>query len=727
MLIDYVLSQQSIILRVKIRSSSTGNGKTGLSGTTSGLIIGTIADNEATSTAYTAAGSTIQTIATLGTYAAPTSGDCRFAEVDPTNHPGVYEVQLANARYAVSNAKSLMVSIPGVSGALDCDVVIPLRSVNPYDAVRGGLTALPNTACTTNASLITSGTGTDQISVSAGKTLLQATQAGVTIPAVTAVTNGVLLSVGTGAGQVNVASGKVPATLASTDVTGNIASDLQTIKTQTVACSAGVTVSPNVGTSQAMTFVSVGGVQMPKVDVEGVAGQPASTYTGQAQAGSANSITLASGETTNPLGRVIDLVGGTGAGQSAYCSAYNTGTKVATIVCPQGSGGNWATNPDSTTLYAINDVMPAIDGSSRVLLQPTQTGVTIPTVTTVTNQLTAAQIATGILTDTTSSDFTVPGSPGKVLVGQLGGAFTTSTSSVFTTASLANAPTGGGGDPWATALPGSYTIGQAGFIVGTNLNAAVAGVAAASAAAILVTPSQPIRTNSSGNVGADLQTIQTRAVTCSAAVTVNPNVGTTQPTNFTGTGASALVQADTRAVFGTAVALLSQGGTTNTLTLNAGDSAVSIYGNQYVAITSGTGAGQQRLIQSQSGLVITLYRGWDVIPDGTSYYAIGGLGEIAGPYKVGVAAGFEVALLDTTGAAYAQAAGTITVTREINGTGTGAGAGTLTQVGSTNRYYYAGTAADFATGQQGTVAFTFTGSGGGQTVEAQTWAFATTP
>jgi hypothetical protein len=32
---------------------------------------------------------------------------------------------------------------------------------------------------------------------------------------------------------------------------------------------------------------------------------------------------------------------------------------------------------------------------------------------------------------------------------------------------------GGAGDPWITALPGSYTSGQAGFIVGTNLNATV--------------------------------------------------------------------------------------------------------------------------------------------------------------------------------------------------------------------------------------------------------------
>jgi hypothetical protein len=67
------------------------------------------------------------------------------------------------------------------------DSMFVVVAYNPQDAVRLGLTALPNTACTTNASLLTSGTGTDQVSASAGKLLLQATQTGVTIPTVTTV------------------------------------------------------------------------------------------------------------------------------------------------------------------------------------------------------------------------------------------------------------------------------------------------------------------------------------------------------------------------------------------------------------------------------------------------------------------------------------------------------------------------------------------------------------
>lgn len=68
-------------------------------------------------------------------------------------------------------------------------VVAEIVAYNPQDAVHLGLSSLPNTAVTTNASLLTSGTSTDQISVSSGKVLLQATQSGVTIPTVTTVTN----------------------------------------------------------------------------------------------------------------------------------------------------------------------------------------------------------------------------------------------------------------------------------------------------------------------------------------------------------------------------------------------------------------------------------------------------------------------------------------------------------------------------------------------------------
>jgi hypothetical protein len=71
------------------------------------------------------------------------------------------------------------------------------------------------------------------------------------------------------------------------------------------------------------------------------------------------------------------------------------------------SGNAGALLVDGTGTAAISN------SSGKVLLQATQSGVTIPTVTTVTNQLTAAQIATGVWTDTTAGDFTTALSVGK--------------------------------------------------------------------------------------------------------------------------------------------------------------------------------------------------------------------------------------------------------------------------------------------------------------------------
>lgn len=135
MLIDYKLGQGSIKLRVKLRNSSvtTGAGLTGLTSASTGLIISTICDNEATAVGvYTVAGTTIETIATLGTYAAPTATKCRFREVDGTNHKGIYEIQIADARFATSGAKSILISISGATNLVECDVLIPLRTVDPY-------------------------------------------------------------------------------------------------------------------------------------------------------------------------------------------------------------------------------------------------------------------------------------------------------------------------------------------------------------------------------------------------------------------------------------------------------------------------------------------------------------------------------------------------------------------------------------------------------------------
>lgn len=110
---------------------------------------------------------------------------------------------------------------------------------------------------------------------------------------------------------------------------------------------------------------------------------------------------------------------------------------------PDGSGnvtvGGYKSGQDPATLVwaASTRTLSAFGFSVTVGTNSDKTGYSLTTA-----PPTAAAIATAVWTDTTAGDFTTTSSPGKILVAQLGGAFTSTSSSVYSTASLANAPTG---------------------------------------------------------------------------------------------------------------------------------------------------------------------------------------------------------------------------------------------------------------------------------------------
>lgn len=109
-----------------------------------------------------------------------------------------------------------------------------------------------------------------------------------------------------------------------------------------------------------------------------------SIRSGTAQAGAATSITLdASASATTDLYKsaVILILAGTGAGQVRECTAYNGGTKVASIA------PNWVTNPDGTSVFLVMPADGVVVGSDAkaVLSADAHPGAVIPTVTTVTN------------------------------------------------------------------------------------------------------------------------------------------------------------------------------------------------------------------------------------------------------------------------------------------------------------------------------------------------------
>lgn len=451
----------SNLIRFTLKNKTTGQGLTGLSSSTTGLVISTICDNESAATAYTQAGGTIQTITTLGTYAAPSASNCRFKEVDNTNHKGLYEFQFADARFSVSSAKRLVISVNDAEATiLDADYEIQLVQFDPYDSVHMGLTCLPNTAVTTNASLLTSGTGTDQLSVSAGKVLLQATQTGVTIPTVTTVTNQLTAAaIATGVWQDTTAG----------DFT--VASSIGKSIMNGVALGTGLTivsVSGSVGSVTGAVGSVTGNVGGNLVGTIGgyATGQDIATRRGTAQAGAAGSITLDSGAsaTDHLYERLqVAILSGTGAGQSGrIITGYVGSTKVATTT------PNWTTNPDSTSVFALlpaaadietilnvasigaagyvgidwghvnspttavvlaNSTIGLIGDLTATMKTSVQTAadaaITANTtiieinadvdeiITTLGTPLTGAQIATAVWTDTTAGDFTTALSIGK--------------------------------------------------------------------------------------------------------------------------------------------------------------------------------------------------------------------------------------------------------------------------------------------------------------------------
>lgn len=100
-------------MSISAPAGSNGNifllplGITGLSHTTPGLVIATIRNNEAEPVYYRQSEGNIEDIATLGTYAAPSSGKCRFKEI----FSGLYQLQLANARF--SSGTQMVITFSG--------------------------------------------------------------------------------------------------------------------------------------------------------------------------------------------------------------------------------------------------------------------------------------------------------------------------------------------------------------------------------------------------------------------------------------------------------------------------------------------------------------------------------------------------------------------------------------------------------------------------------------
>lgn len=108
----------TLILRVLLKEAD-GEGRAMLTYATPNMTIAVIADNESAPTVY----QTFEDISILGTYSAPSAGKARFCAIDDLTNPGLYEIQIPNAR---PSSKALHVTICGIRDVKQFDFDIPL-------------------------------------------------------------------------------------------------------------------------------------------------------------------------------------------------------------------------------------------------------------------------------------------------------------------------------------------------------------------------------------------------------------------------------------------------------------------------------------------------------------------------------------------------------------------------------------------------------------------------
>lgn len=128
-----------------------------------------LAFNTSSFTAYYRKGATgtatAITLATQTVGGAWSSGG--FVEVSSTNTPGLYRFDIPDT--VIATAGEASVTFNGAANMATHTIKIIVTAVDLYDTVRMGLTALPNVASGNAGAVLTSGTGTAQLSVSGGR------------------------------------------------------------------------------------------------------------------------------------------------------------------------------------------------------------------------------------------------------------------------------------------------------------------------------------------------------------------------------------------------------------------------------------------------------------------------------------------------------------------------------------------------------------------------------
>lgn len=181
---------------------------------------------------------------------------------------------------------------------------------------------------------------------------------------------------------------------------GIVGADLQTIKTQTVTASAGVTFSTTVGTST-LTQTQVSGYMGPILTDN-------STGLVTANTTKIGGTTQTTGDIYGYLGTNLGALGANATALAPSSTALSTATWTSTVAGRIDA----AVSSRMATYTQPMGFLAATFPSGTIA---NTTNITAGTITTVANQLTAAQVATGVWQDTTAGDFTTAGSIGRGL------------------------------------------------------------------------------------------------------------------------------------------------------------------------------------------------------------------------------------------------------------------------------------------------------------------------
>lgn len=416
----------------------------------------------------------------------------------------------AGIDWANIGGKTTTNALTGTTIAVTQKVDVDTIKTNPV--VNGGTITFPTNATLASTTNITAGTIT-------------------TVTTTTTVTNGVTISVGTGTGQLQIASGVVDANMQK--ITGSNAATLLkftgSIGTGTVSGSPTTTSVPSSNLSPAGNVVDEfkgryiifdGATTTPELR-----GQSA-LITGSSLA---NVLTVKALTTAPVVGDVFTVQGGqvqadVVGDKTGYVLTQTFPTNFSSLAITAGGivQADLQTIKTQTVTCSGGVTIPAATLASTTNI----TAGTLTTVTTATNVTTVNGLAAGVITATSiaadaitaakiadgaidAATFTAGAinaaaiatdaiTAGKIAADAIGASelatdavaeiaaaiwdLATSGHTTSGTFGAAAVAAGGAGDPWSTLLPGSYGVGTAGYIVGTNIDGTITSRAAAATA-----------------------------------------------------------------------------------------------------------------------------------------------------------------------------------------------------------------------------------------------------